>query len=297
MSEARVIPRAEDVPTPSGSRLTLRFANGKIVSGRAEIKPGTDARFPEGRPAENYREFDKIVGILRRVGLHEGVGKESNKPYGQIEADIETADGWVRLKADTTDTIGKFKVGSVTLSFMDALCDLEKDELVLFGARQGTKPNDYGNFYTYANGYHLSDDLIPTACERQERIEGGVSDRYNVLLATLKQTSAWADRPVSEEDAEGGSEAASGALVSLVNAIRIKGWPTFAEANDAWLDFLAKVFPDGGRKKSISEYSDGDYAYLEKKVVGAVKAPPVIQAAIDLKKAAAIDECDPFADE
>jgi hypothetical protein len=73
-----------DVHLSGGGPKTWRFQFGKIVTGRGK---------PED--ADNTLEFrkdNKVVGRLLRVGIHKGVTGEYNKPYEQLEIDVEVQD-------------------------------------------------------------------------------------------------------------------------------------------------------------------------------------------------------------
>ena len=140
MSTATYIPSDSDVATPTNSRSVWRVANGEICTGREE--DGT------------LKTREKIVGLLHRIGVHEGHSKQNGTYFKQLEADIETAEGVVRLKASVSDIGGAMKPGVAAITFAEGLLELAKDELFIARAAQGTKKNKYGNYTSYTNLFH-----------------------------------------------------------------------------------------------------------------------------------------------
>ena len=69
------IPDDTEVQTPINRRPTYRFSRGKICTGREE----------DG----NLVEIPKIVGRLRRIGVHAGLTKATQIPY-QYRLALET---------------------------------------------------------------------------------------------------------------------------------------------------------------------------------------------------------------
>ena len=102
-----------------------RFSKGQIVTGREA--DGT----LQTRP--------KIVGRILRVGIHKGKTNDQwEKPYEQLEADIETSKGIVYLKASLIDDEFNFKVNRAAVDFAWGLTQVtDSDTIVVIQAAQG----------------------------------------------------------------------------------------------------------------------------------------------------------------
>lgn len=256
------IPDADDVKTP---RMTAwRVASGHIC--RGSDKDGS------------YETRDKIVGALRRVGIHFGTKKDGSA-FGQVEADIETTKGMERVKVDLTDMDGHEKGSSASKSFLWGLLQIGKDENCMLMAAQGKEPNKYGKFATYANWYTLKAnnaggwDTVMTP--KQPRTEEDLDACVLRLREELKAHPAYAERAAAETDDEQGN--ATTHLSALVKEMTERGWPTPEQNPSGWLTMMGTFFKLPAPKASLSEHDDHEWGQIRQALQSAEKCPTSIQ--------------------
>lgn len=258
------IPDASDVKTP---RMTAwRVASGKIL--RGSEKDGS------------LEEREKIVGALRRVGIHFGTKKDGT-PFGQVEADIETTKGMERVKVDLTDLDGKEKGSSASKSFFWGLLQIGKDENCMLTAAQSKEPNKYGKHATYANWFTLKQnaqggwDTVMTP--KQPRTEEDLDACVERLRGELKAHPAYAERSVSEADDEHGN--ATTHLSALCKEMSEKGWPTPEQNPGGWLGLCAKYFKEEKPRAALSDYDDDAWGEIRLQMQKLEQCPQSIKPA------------------
>lgn len=249
--EETYIPGEEEVAAPSaGMRKTWRFANGKICTGSED--GGT------------YDTREKIVGALRRIGIHEATYNKDGKDkrVKQLEADIETRDyGMVRVAASLIDMKGKDQPSGVSIALAWNLLQAAKNEVVIFTATQGTKKNEFGSYATFVNmGIYVRGQARPKEAPRRPKVEGETMEvALDKLIADLKSHPAWAPRPAHETDDEDGS--ANTHLSALCKEATANGWPTPEQAPAEWLATAGIMFEEEPRS-SLGEISEDDWGQI-----------------------------------
>jgi hypothetical protein len=233
------IPDADAVATPTSDRATYRFSGGKIVMGREE--DGT------------LSSLEKIVGRLRRLSIHSGTGKQTGIPYSQLEVDIETSRGMVRLKASLTDMKGNSAPSTSALSFAEGLLELGKDELFIATARSSTKKNRFQSYSTYANLFHF--DGKNSRATRRRPIDHAVTmdQQWARLEEELKTHPAYAERPKTESETEDAPETE---LTLLIKDCIAKGWPTPEQQPGVWCQMFAKALSLPKVPASLAEWTE-----------------------------------------
>ena len=280
MSTATYIPSDSDVATPTNSRSVWRVANGEICTGREE--DGT------------LKTREKIVGLLHRIGVHEGHSKQNGTYFKQLEADIETAEGVVRLKASVSDIGGAMKPGVAAITFAEGLLELAKDELFIARAAQGTKKNKYGNYTSYTNLFHYNHETKQSAPAKRTGAFDATEtmlDRWEALEAELKAHPAYADRPASERDEDG---VPASHLSALVGECQERGWPHPEQCPPQWLGMMAKAFKTEARGK-LTDYSDDQWGAIRLKFKELTEMPGFLRSALG-PVVPVPDDFDPFAD-
>lgn len=253
--EETYIPGEEEVAAPSaGMRKTWRFANGKICTGSED--GGT------------YDTREKIVGALRRIGIHEATYNKDGKDkrVKQLEADIETRDyGVMRVAASLIDMKGKDQPSGVSIALAWNLLQAAKDEVVIFTATQGTKKNEFGSYATFVNmGIYVRGQARPKEAPRRPKVEGETMEiALDKLLAELKSHPAWAARPAHETDDEDGS--ANTHLSALCKEATANGWPTPEQAPAEWLALYSALYGEAARS-SLGEISEDDWGQVRQDV-------------------------------
>lgn len=236
------IPDESEVTASSG-RQSWRIANGKICKGSED----------EGTLVTR----EKIVGRLRRVGIHEGEFTRDGKTKRvyQVEADIETAHGMERLKASLCDQKGKDAPSGVAVGLLWGLLQIGKDELMIVIASQGSKKNEFNSYPTFVNVFTLpagAKQGVPI--EKRKRIDGeDFADVQQGLIDQIRSHPAYAERPAHETDDEQGN--ATTHLSALCKECEAKGWPTPEQAPAEWLAMMAAAM-GGNPKASIKEIPD-----------------------------------------
>ena len=298
------IPDANDVQRGEGIP-TYRVASGKLL--RGSEKAGT------------LEELDKVVGRLIRLSFQEGKNKEGEY-FSQLEADLETSEGTVRVKTNTSNA-GVFKVGVAALSFAKALVVVKAGDLIQVEAQLASKPNKYGNYSTYANVSNVTKD------EKTGRWRTKWVDKYDIdkdlsmeaqweiLLSDLKRHASWQVREMGKRDGDDDGHGGGGnnaeymapwdrpAYKAAEPALVKAGWPEFHHGTkDAWLTFASAAAKQKfGTVDDIPEaFWGGLVAYLPQAkevpaVLAAVKAAPAPAAPVGGFNFGA-DDYDPFAD-
>ena len=256
------IPDASDVKI---ARMTAwRVASGKIL--RGSDKDGS------------LEEKDKLVGALRRVGIHFGQKKDGS-PFGQVEADIETTRGMERVKVDLTDLDGKEKGSSASKSFLWGLLQVGKDENVMLTAASSKEANKYGKFATYANWSTLKQNAAggwdSVMTPKQPRTEEDLDACVARLRGELKAHAAYADRPSADTDDEHGN--ATTHLSALCKEMSEKGWPTPEQNLAGWLKLAANYYKEKAPRASISEYDDDAWGEIRQQMLALDKCPKSIE--------------------
>lgn len=259
---SNAIPEEGDVRTP---RMTAwRVASGKIL--RGSDKDGS------------LEEREKIVGALRRVGIHFGAKKDGT-PFGQVEADIETTKGMERVKVDLTDLDGHEKGSSASKSFLWGLLQIGKDENCMLTAAQSKEPNKYGKHATYANWFTLKQNpqggwdtvMVP----KQPRTEEDLDDAVLRLRGELKSHPAYAERAAAESDDEAGN--ATTHLSALCKEMKERGWPTPEEKPGPWLTMVSKYFKLASPKAALSEHSDDEWGEVRQAMRDMTECPSTLR--------------------
>jgi hypothetical protein len=260
--EETIIPADDDIPTPHGSRLVWRIADGEIRTGR------------EADGSLQVKE--KIVGRLRRIGIFFGTSKDTGEEYGQLEADIETADGMTRVKCGITEKgTGKLQPSVAALSFAEGLLDIAKDELFVVTANLASKPNRFGKFSTYANLYHL-DGLTKRTKEtaRLPRSDKSMDERWEDLATSLRDHPAFADRPASDSDDDAGN--ATTHLSALCKECEAKGIPTPEQAPAEWLLLMQAFMEESAPRATLGNWDDDTWGRVRQETQDLTDCPEIL---------------------
>lgn len=268
-STETAIPQEEEVVARQGSK-AWRIANGTICRG--------------SKDSSNLETRDKIVGRLRRVGIYDG--KYEDERIYQVEADIETASGMVRVKSSLTDMQGKETASGVSIGLTWGLLQIAKDEDMIITATQGSTKNKFGSYPTFVNIFRLpAGSKTGTEVPRRKKVDEPMEDTLQKLLDELREHPAYADRPASE--AKGDTH-----LGELTKEAAAKGWPTPEQAPDEWLQMTAKFFKLKAPKAALSDHDDDEWGQVRLSLQVITKLPALLEAA---KKRLEEAEDDPFA--
>lgn len=271
------IPSEDDVQVSTG-RQSWRCANGKICQGSEDS--GT------------LVTRDKLVGALRRIGIHEGTYEKDGKTKRvyQLEADIETAEGMERLKASLCNQKGEDQASGVAVGLAWGLLQIAKDEIMIVTTASGTKKNEYGSYSTFVNIFRLPEGSTRgVEVPRRGKSDDSLSDTMEKLLSEIRTHPAFAERPASERDEDG---KATTHLSALCQECAAKGWPTPEQAPTEWLAANAKAFKHEPRA-SLSAYSDDEWGDVRLTLQDKKECPAFLKAA--QAKLATTAEVDPFA--
>lgn len=272
-----------------------RIADGKLVRGR------------QGQ--EETRRA--CLGYLRRVGIHYGQTNEG-QDYGKLEAVIECSDGLQTVSTTLMSAqTGKPSLMS-SISFAEGLLELAKDEYCQVEAIQGTQPNRYGKYNTYAKVCHIDPvSKRPKQTARAERVEGRpLEDYLDDLLEKIKAHPAYSERPqrAEQEDpyaddgpaedspfgADTGSHSKEAIAERAMNAYDVaaqkKGWPSLKEAPTEYLELVNKYSEKVRSQTKTKPYAtlsavDADWwKDLLDQLPKIDKVPKVLQPALDRRR-------------
>lgn len=259
------IPSDDAVATPTGQREIWRIADGQLLTGSE--REGT------------LRSREKVTGLLRRIGIHFGTTKDTGESYGQLEADVETADGVVRVKTGITEKgTGALKPSVAALTFAGGLLDMARDELIIVTANAGTKVNKFGKTSTYANLYHLDGATLRTReAARRPRDPRPMDEQWEALAAELRTHPAYAERPARETDDEAGNPTTH--LADLCRTCAERGWPTPEQAPVEWLALAARAFKQAAPKAGLRDHDDHEWGRIHQAVLDLSALPAALAAA------------------
>ena len=217
-----MLPDADEVSTTRGIP-SYRIANGALCQGSE--KRG------------NLVTVAKVLGRLVRIGIHEGTGRDDGVWYQQLEADIETNTGTIRVKAPLSNA-GQTKPGVSANSFAEGLLDMAKGEVIVIEPGLSKKQNRFGSYTTYGNLFHydLATRKTRPAARRDRNPDHTIEEQWEALAAELREHPAYEERK-TEEDAT-----THRALLSA--ECKAKGWPTPDENPSGYQELARKCFSD-----------------------------------------------------
>lgn len=261
MSEKTYIPDDNEV-VGGGTGKSWRFSKGKIVSGRE--KDGTLVDRPH------------IRGTLLRVGIHEGVTNDQYaKPYKQVEADIETRDGVIYVKAGLLDgETFELRPSRSSIDFAWGLMQLVEGDVFQITTAKGEDWEDDKGRNREGSTYVNFAKLIPTQKDdktiyKEERLyrpkvdkdapKVPMVDQWGALEPQVQSHPLFADRPASHSDDDDGN--ATTHLSALVKECAAKAWPSPEQAPGEWLAIVAALLGQQP-KSSIAQVSDDEWGQI-----------------------------------
>jgi len=145
-------------------------------------------------------------------------------------------------------------------------------ELVVVEPNQGSKPNRFGSYTTYANLFHYdaaTKKTKPTA--RRERDAALTIDgQWEALASELRQHPAYEERKTEE--------AAQTHFALLASECKAKGWPTPQENPTGYRDLVRACFSDAFLE--VADISDDEWGMIRQDFnkPGAVCPPMLLPA-------------------
>lgn len=304
---ADYIPDGSEIKGGGGK--AWHFAYGKVVRGR---KNPVDNSYPEMRTT--------IIGRVKRIGIHAGVSKDSNRAFRQLEVDIQTKAGLEHIKCSLLGDDGTLRPGISTIGFGYSMTQIAANELIEIVAVLGSKPTKRpdgsdGGYPTYVNVSKIGTDNIATPIYRPKvdpnAPKTSAAQQWLALEPIIKAL------PWYKERAGNNAAATATHLSEMSTEVAKKGWPTPDEAPAEWLTLFKTVIPSAATATSIGDITDDEVGAL-RLALQARTAPPVqLKAWIEAHKAAPAtaaatpptvppsgvnvsalgDDYDPFADE
>lgn len=275
------IPSADQINTGASSQ-NYRIAGGKVCCGR-----GSDG---------TYRAVPRLVGILKRVGIHKGITSDGGE-YEKLECDLETSEGLVHVGANYPENRARVAVAVVTLG--EGLLAVEKDELIAIDSSLGKgKPDRNGKIinYCYTNVYRVDPKTLVAKFVKNKVTEKGTPALENLaeIERQLAEHPAWAPRPKRDAEGEAGEDSAWGLLA---NEVRVKGiWPDTEKYEKEYLKVCQRMDDEDRPFTAWAQVPEEIVLELIEKH----RAGKVIGPLKDLPKAtnaSAEEEYDPFEDE
>lgn len=276
------LPSASEVESVSGGK-SHRFSEGRIVTGRD--KDGT------------LKVIDAIVGRIVRVGIHEAVTRDEHKrPIMQVEADIETEDGLIYVKAGLLDQEEfRLRPSTSAIHFAWGLTLFSPEDIVQIKASQGVewqdergrerKPSTYVNWakVVQEEGKWLAKPVYRPKPVKDAPKKSQV-EKWQELEPQLRALPHFAPRPAGRDDDEEPTH-----FSELEKELKGFSWVTPTEAPTEWLQLVANYFGHSP-KQALSQYDDDDWGKVRKDLLEGIKSgeipgmPPALQAAADRLK-------------
>lgn len=254
----------ESTVSATGLGGAWRFANGKIRKGR-------QGAF-EDRPSQ------KVVGLLRRVGIHTGKRESDGQIFSQVEADIETANGIEHFKSSLTDDNGNLKPSSATVGFTWGLNQIAKDEQVMITVSEAEFVTDKGGKPTFVNlwespkqDWKFQQLVRPRRDKNAPKVE--LVDQWRMLEAEFKAHPAFSERAIREDDEAGPTH-----LSELCKECEAKGWPSPSQVPQVWLKRIAEKSQHPVKAK-LTEYDDDVWGQIRVNLQGVTDCPDWLKAA------------------
>ena len=266
-----------DIEIPDDSEVSVaggtgawRFANGKICRGSED----------QGTLATR----EKIIGALKRVGIHTGIIQGTTVPYAQVEADFLGAGGqMIHVKSSLTDDEGNIKSSVATNGFAWGLTQLKENDVVCWTAAAGEpvkRPNGtLGGRPTYVNVARVS-GKVATPIYRPKRDKNAPKqstlEQWHELEPLIRAHPCYADRP---SDGDAGTPQTH--LAALTAECLEKGWPTPAQNPSGWLAIVAKAYQGAGTAPayaSISQVSEDEWQQIRQFMASVNDCPPLLKS-------------------
>ena len=264
------IPGDDEVQAASGGK-SWRFSDGKIVTGRA--KENTLASRPH------------IRGRVLRIGIYEGKVEEFDRPYKQLEADIETRDGVIYVKSGLLDgETFELRPSRSSLDFAWGLLQIDGGDIIQITTAQGEPWQDPQGRAREASTYVNVSKLIPTpegdkVIYKEQRLikpkankdapKVSMVDQWLGFEPQIKAHPLFAERSANHND----GEEKDTHLSLLCKECKEKGWPTPEEAPAEWLAYLQKGFKEEKPRASLQSWSEDDWGSVREALLGQKECP------------------------
>lgn len=260
----------------------------------------SDGALCKGRQGEEERaKF--LQGRLLRVGIYEGT-LDTGEEYAKLEAEIETATGKVSISAPLKNATSGKPTYSSCISFAEGLLAVSKGEIVKVEAAQGSKPNRYGKYTTYANVYKLTNTQSGWIATRsqygwpgQDPTTLDLDAKLDTLVGLIREHDAYGERAVRER-----VEAGAAPWDVFAAALETHGWPPIGAAQAEYLEIASRI----GKVKytDLADVPTDVFGQMAAVVESGKPMPKAVQAVADRlaanpKAGAQVEEYDPFADE
>lgn len=289
---ATVIPSASDVEMPSGGK-SYRIANGFFVRGEQITETVQVMGQPKEVETGRYPEMiDTIVGIVRRVGIHEEDGK-----YGlqrRFDVDFETAEGHVYVSLSLLDTKKQLKI-SVSTLFL-AWCVLNSpvgqpmgyktslgEPVTLENGSEGGRPT-YVNLYRFVG---KKGEQIRRPARDKNAPRTSIIDQWKEYEDQIRAHPLYAPRPNRRDDHDEEGNPMSH-IAGLCDECAKKGWPTPRQAEESWLAIIAKAFrTDGADKFGLEDWDDDSWGQLRLAFRDRTEMPALLKTWLETQTPAA----------
>ena len=276
------IPSADAVTPAAGGGRAFRFSKGRIITGREKT--------------DSLREVPRLVGVVTRIGIHEGRTQEYNKLYMQLECDMMTAEGEIHVHVGLLDNeTFELRPTVAALAYGWCLTQVQPDQVVMFTASLGEAWTDpqgrsreastYVNLAT-VDANNLAHPVYrpkadPTAPKRSNL------EKWAQLREELESHPLYAPRPASRQDDHAGPSH----LSELCRECEQRGWPTPDQAPGEWLQIMARGYKHPVRLK-LSDYSDDEWGEIRQTAGKATQIPALLIPAKERLESTFVD---PFA--
>lgn len=270
------LPGANEVP--ASSIQPWRIASGKLLRGRGEGE-----EHPQGR----------ICGYVRRFAIEEGVSDDGS-PWKQLEVDLDTKEGFERIKVNYNSEQDMWPTQGVGLA--KVLASIKSDWAIVIEPSLSKEPNKHGKHTTFVNV-----DRWNPALGRRELIQ---TEWDGMKFADIVDDvfEALGKHPLYKHRERTTNEDGTATEISLLEAeLSARGFTPFAGNEAKWLPVInAQLKENEYEEVTLDQINDDDVLNFLRCQLPTIETDPLKAPAKKIlggKEKPPADKDDPFADE
>lgn len=248
----------------------------------------SDGKFRRGRNGDEETR-DAILGLLVRVGVHEGVTPDGQS-YAKLECDLERNGETVSVGANLKNAGTGKPTYTTCIGLAQILLELKPGELVQLEARKGSQPNRFGSYSTFVNGYRIDPATLAPKRIETPKPQGDPDAILSALVERIRKHPAYAPRPRREDPDETWNKDGRTRLDAICRA---KGWPDTRQAEAEWLAMVRKATRT--RFETLDAVGEDVWPDLLQTIDRLERMPAALKPAAERPAASA--DYDPFADD
>jgi len=274
MTQTNTLPTGSDIPSTQTD--TWRIADGKIKRGSEKL--GTEEHMPG----------NKVLGDVVRFGIQSGTGKEDGKPWKQLEVDLLTGNGKVRVKVNYNFQQDCWPTQGIGLA--KYLASLNPTDCIVIEPSKSKEPNAHGSFTTFVNVDRWNKELARRELIDTEWEKMKFRDIVDDVFEALEEHALYKERVADSEESE---------RDFVEQLLAQRNWVPLSEG-DAWIKWVNKTA--NKEFSSLEDLDDDWFNWMRCQLDDLDECPVKVGAAKPKKpappsKPAVAETFDPFADD